>query len=115
MDKKVELTDDMATDFYIGKYRANGRVPKEECWLSSSSGHWIISINEHYLLDEPNERYTSIYGSPCFVYKFGTKFYSKDSAMECFNKWLKLGMTSEEESAALKPEWDEFARRNAHL
>ena len=112
---KVELTDDMATNFCIGKYRANGRVPKEDCLLSSSDGHWTVSINEHYLLDEPNERYTRIYGSPCFVYKFGTKFYSKDDAIECFNEWLKLGRTPEEEEAALKPEWDEFTRRNQKL
>lgn len=53
-----------------------------------------------------------IYGTMRYFYKFGTEFYSRDSAMECFNKWLDVGRTPEEESAALKPEWDEFARRN---
>ena len=103
---KVELTDDMTTEFYLGIYRANGKTSEENCFLNCKGEGWIISINEHYLLDEPNEKYATIYGSPCFVYKFGTEFYSKDSAMECFNKWLKLGRTSEEEADVLRPEWE---------
>lgn len=112
MVEKVVLNDDMATEFYLGMYRANGREPDEACWMTSRKDGWIISINEHYLHDEPNERYARIYGSPCFIYKSGTQFYSKESAMECFNQWLEVGRTSEEETEEMRPEWEEFARRN---
>lgn len=112
MTEKVELTDNMATRYCIGTYRANGKTIEEKCWLSAHRGGWIITINEHSLLDDPNEKYTSIYGSPCFIYKYGTQFYCKDEAIECFNKWLALGRTAEEESEVLRPEWEEFARRN---
>jgi len=112
MTEKVELSNDMATEYYLGMYRANGKVSAETCWLNYRGECWIISINEHYLHDNPNERYSSIYGSPCFVYKSGTQFCSRDSAMECFNKWLDVGRTAEEESIAMKPEWDEFMLRN---
>lgn len=112
MTEKVELSNDMATEYYLGMYRANGRTPTEICWLTSRGDGWIISINEHYLHHAPNERYAGIYGSPCFIYKSGTQFYSKDEAMKCFNQWLDVGRTSEEEDAAMKPEWDEFKRKN---
>ena len=112
MVEKVKLSNDMATEYYLGMYRANGKNVHETCWLTSRENGWIISINEHYLMEKPNERYARIYGSPCFVYKSGTQFDSKESAVECFNQWLEVGRTSEEEDEEMRPEWEEFARRN---
>lgn len=115
MTEKIMLSCDMASEYRLGTFRANGKDVHETCWLESRGGGWVISINEHYLIDEPNERYARIYGTPCFVYKFGTQFDSRDSAIECFNQWLEVGRTSEEETDAMRPEWEEFARRNKDI
>lgn len=112
MAEKIVLSYDMATEYRLGTFRANGKDVHETCWMTSRGDGWIISINEHYLHDKPNERYARIYGSPCFVYKSGTRFYSKESAIECFNQWLEVGRTVEEETEAMRPEWEELAMRN---
>ena len=80
---RMELSLDMATVFYLGMYRADGKGSTGACWLKHDvAGGWRISIDELNMMYSVN---TMVY----FRSRVGSSFPTKEDAMYFFEKWTR--------------------------
>ena len=78
----IELSLNMATEFYLGMYLVDGESAADTCWLKHSSDGWRISIGGFNLS-------MSNGGSPYFRLHSGTRFEFKEDILYFFSKWVR--------------------------